>query len=117
MNLEIIISLAIMIAVVELKEWRLIKRIEQLENRMSLLVEESQKIRAICVEQMRKLDFMEKVHEAQADNFHAIKQEIDEVKKLASSAESHGATILREYELNGIPLGYQRKQPDFVETL
>lgn len=110
MSFEFFIALAIIIGLSELKEWRAFKRQSELKFRVSSL--------DIAIEQIQ-LD-TEVVKKSVEDLLKAhplVLEDLNRIRETIEKTESQTATILKEYELNGIPLGYQRRNPDFIEGL
>lgn len=49
---------------------------------------------------------------------HALTEELQPLKDLIVKAHTDLSTIVNEYEINGVPLGYDRgKKADYVEGL
>lgn len=116
--MELFIALAIMIGLLEIKEFRNSKRIKLL----------SQQIKSAH----RVLDRLEKRNVALEQTLLAqgvlinsakvmMGQVVEQSEKSAEFVQSVDGslqTILKEYEVNGVPLGYQRKPvADFIEGL
>jgi hypothetical protein len=48
----------------------------------------------------------------------SLKEEIEPMKEFILTAQTDLGTIVKEYEINGIPLGYDRgKKADYIEGL
>jgi len=115
--MELFISLAILVAVVELKEWRQSKRVDLIISRLDLISKNLNIMHSEIQIQKEILEALESDFEIVQSKLPEYFEKLDEIKNISEKAEANSATILREYELNGIPLGYQRKQPEFIETL
>lgn len=105
MGIEIILVLALVFGISELRDWRDAKRQRKLEQ--------------LLMGMRRHLDSLARaVHEAAAgsaklvENQAKLNENFDRVSVFIDSADSRLGVILREYELNGVPLGYQRRNVD-----
>lgn len=116
--MEIIIAVAFMFVVVELKEYRQSKRIKKIALEVRSLKRISDKIlEHLHANQKHLIEYKESVknHESKVDDALMFVQESRDLNvKISTNLE----TIVKEYEINGIPFGYDRgKQFDLVEGL
>lgn len=117
MAIELVVALAIIIGLSEVKEWRAYRRAAELEEKVNK-IQESVHALNIAVQNIGKIleSFSKSISTIDLKQ-DGLSEQIEDMKELTSKTEVQTATILREYELNGTPLGYIRKQPDFVEGL
>lgn len=115
--MELLIAVAIMIAISELKEWRIGKKADNLESRImtltASLIELSKKIENINQDftQINKhVDNIECKIDAMVERQEAMKEIVD-------SVDVSTKTILNEHEISGIPMGFNPKRPDFIEGI
>lgn len=121
--MEFFIALAIIVAISELKEWRISIKFKKLS------LEQKQLKRALD-RLMDKIENQGHITDKQYTELGELKvlatklsDDVSEAHRFIQSADTRLETIVREYELNGVPLGYQRKkrleeeQADYVEGL
>lgn len=115
--MELLIGLAIVLAMSEWREYRAkqgVKRLAAEINRQKRVIDK-------LLERQSKLHML--VQESSEASHQACKQAIEAKSALFENQDklatihSNVETILKEYEINGIPLGYQRKTYDIVEGL
>lgn len=116
MHLEFIVSLALIIALSELREWRGNRKHRQLVGVIQGIKRQGLLARAD----------MEALKAALATQLaaHAAKSfaDIDGLRSFIISADQNLQTIVNEYKINGVPLGYERKPQsdltgDYIEGL
>lgn len=100
--MEFILFIGLVIAVVELKEWRLTKRLEKIQSHLEAL---NSKFNVVVDKNCEIIDVV---------NGHSelLNQEIEANSKrneFLDKAHADLETIVREYKINGVPLGYERK--------
>lgn len=115
--MEFFIALAIIIAITELKEFRLTKKLDRLNRKL----ESSTKLLHMIQNQLsvakETIDANRNAISELGKKISSISDQLNELRPIIEEAHANSATILKEYELNGVPLGYQRKHPDFIESL
>jgi len=101
--MEVLLFIAIIIGINELKEWRLMKKydsmkddIEILKNKFTIVVEKSSEMIDLLNSQSGLI--REAIESSETKNAFIDK------------AKSDLETIVNEYKINGIPLNYQRKR-------
>ncbi len=127
--MELLITVAVIIGLWEIREWRRSKElaisfkstnseiefldsnIKDIDYQINCIHNELKELKTSLKDQKEVFNNHEILLKSLADT-------LDSIQKLSSETESKTATILREYELNGIPLGYQRKfaNVDYVEA-
>lgn len=115
--MELLIGLGIVLAMSEWREHRArlsVKRLTLEINRQKRVIDK------LLERQAKFLKVVQDTHEATLQSYKAAMEarasSIDTQDQL-KSVHANVETILKEYELNGIPLGYQRKSFDIVEGL
>jgi CRISPR/Cas system-associated exonuclease Cas4 (RecB family) len=115
--MELLIALAIIIAVAEIKDFKQTKKLQEISSAHSALYDNYRASRL----EIEALKSMIAANQKNVDGVgmkvDAVIERVEELKEVSDKAEVNTATILREYELNGIPLGYQRRNPDMVEGI
>lgn len=115
--MELFLGLGIIVAISELREWRQHKNTCRIVDAFEAL-ELSNKLETLKIDEFGKS--IEKVIKNIEDlqlRVHALNEMLQDQKDKIEKAEANTATILKEYELNGIPLGLQRKNADYIEGL
>jgi len=108
--MEFLLAVSVLITLNELREWRFSKHVSKLNDSLEKVLKELEEV-------SRSSKITQSLIESSNKNFSVITDEILYIRQAAEKSEANSATILKEYELNGIPLGYQRKNPDFIEGL
>lgn len=101
--MDLLLVVLVLIAVIELKEWRVTKRYEELDEkieqiliRLSVVIEKNSEI-------IDLLNDNSSLFRDQLDSNERKNMFIDEAKRDLE-------TIVKEYKINGIPLGYERRR-------
>jgi hypothetical protein len=105
--MEVLIGLAILLALNEWRDYKFNSRYKKLELKISALT--------------RKLHYVGDLAKKIDDNNLAIQkvsQDFDAANAFIGQAQTDLSTIVKEYQINGVPLGYERGQKyDMVEGL
>ena len=105
--MEHLVFIAIVIALIEFKEFK--------QNRRYKAIQQGVEILRVSMEvQISK----QGMHTEQA--ISALRSEITPLAEFLTKAQTDLSTIVQEYEVNGVPLGYQRgnnQKFDLVEGL
>ena len=115
--MELLLALAIIIAVAELKDWKQQKRVSEILSHVDKLSQEIAFNKEAVHQAIAEIKFNKSLTEGTQYKLSAVMEQLEDYRTKIDQVESNTATILKEYELNGIPLGYQRKNPDFIEGL
>ena len=115
--MEALIAIVVIIGLMEFREYRQLKKLEDILKTQNELLEDMVALDSNDIamqEIVSKLGLeVSKATTAATETLEVARQ----TRELVEKAEANSATVLREYELNGIPLGLQRKQPDYIEGL
>lgn len=115
--MELFISLAIIVAIAELKDWKHSKITASLLVEINTLKQDNQ---TLLFDIRNAQSGIVSIQESVSSGLVKIEENnatLLRMQEFIERAEANSATVLREYELNGMPLGYQRKHPDFIEGL
>jgi hypothetical protein len=107
--MEVIVGLAIIIA---FNEWRDVKARKKAEALDARLLELSNRL--LFTDQLAN-----KIEEQRVEIAH-LRAELEPMREFIAKAHTDLQTIVQEYEINGVPLGYDRgKRPayDVIEGL
>jgi hypothetical protein len=100
--MEILIGLGIILAVNEWRDYKSKQKFKLIENRIKKI--------------SRQLHFIGDLS-AKIDSNNALiqanRKELEPIKDFISEAHTDLKTIVQEYEVNGVPLGYDRGKPNF----
>lgn len=116
MTFEFVVAIGIIVLISEAKEWRASKRIEEINKRLdsgfqalSQLHKELKFLKESISELSNQVYIQNSKIDSLVANYEAVAQN-------AEQAKIAGETILKEYELNGIPLGMIRNpNADVIE--
>jgi len=115
--MELLIALSIIIAVAEIKDWKHSKSNALLLSEIASLrrgnKELNEHIKTANVTLMVVQNIAETAIVRAEENAGTLSRMQESIEK----SESNSAAILKEYELNGVQMGFQRKHPDFIEGL
>lgn len=118
--MELLLALALIVAVNELNAWRLSRRHRQL---LSSFKSMKRQIVALREEVCQNTDQITVAKVGVATLHGQLQKQTEELqatKDFIHTAEADLKTILKEYQINGTPLGYDRtsgRQADFIEGL
>lgn len=100
--MEYLLFIAIVLALIEWRDVKQNKRYEAIENQLA-------------ISNAAIVSILEKHAKKVSEDFHALSAEIRPLKEFLDKAHTDLGTIVKEYEINGIPMHLQRggKMPEF----
>lgn len=110
------ISLTIFFAlIVGLLEWREWKSNKRLDDKYGMLMDAIMTVE----NQLDELNEFKSDFKSLSADFSSLKERMESTEQFIQKASTDLDTIIKEYEINGVPLGYDRtgKPIDFIEGL